>query len=101
MPLYLLSPRALRDLKEIRQYLSAAPEPIRIREIGKLEAAFDQAVQFPRSGRLEPAFRSDGSEVRSLLRYPYRIYYLPQAVPLKIAAIRHGRQEPLRTGTVM
>ena len=92
---YDLTPTARRDMRAIRQYLMNAPERIRIRQVGELRAAFEQAARFRLSGRREPQLKFGPAEVRSLFSFPYRVYYLPSTHPVQIMAIRHARQEPL------
>jgi len=93
---YVLTPTARRDLREIRQYLAGAPQPIRDRVIDRLIETFQQASDFPDSGRPEPELpRTAGAVSRSLLRYPYRIFYYPEASPVRIFAILHGKRDPL------
>ncbi len=94
---YVLSRTARRHLNEIRDYLAAAPEHTRNREIDKLLACFAQAAEFPFSGRSEPEVRMSAHEPRSLLSFPYRVYYYPDTSPLQIFAIRHGKRKPPST----
>ncbi len=90
---YILTRMARNHLREVREYLAVAPAHVREREINKLLACFAQATEFPFSGRSEPEVRTGTNNPRSLLSYPYRIYYYPETSPLEIFAIRHGRRK--------
>jgi plasmid stabilization system protein ParE len=88
---YILTPTAQRDLQGIRDYLAGAPLQIRERVIDSLIATFRQAVLFPSSGRPEPELQRVAAVPRSLLRYPYRVFYYPETSPLEIFAVIHGK----------
>jgi plasmid stabilization system protein ParE len=94
---YVLTPTAQGDLREIRSYLADAPEAIRERVIAELLATCQQAAQFPESGRVEAELpRQEGKVTRSLLCFPYRIFYYPETLPLQIFAVIHGRRDPIQ-----
>jgi plasmid stabilization system protein ParE len=91
---YILTPTAQRDLQVIREYLAGAPGPIRERVIDELTQTFRQAALFPDTGRPEAELPRPHVITRSLLRYPYRIFYYPETSPTEIFAIIHGRRDP-------
>jgi len=87
------SPRALRDLIEIADYLvernpsGAARVEQRIRRMVQLVA------DFPASGRIvasRPTVR-----VVPLGTYPYLVFYMPLHDELIVLHIRHSSREPL------
>jgi len=92
---YILTPTAQRDLQDIRDYLAGAPRQIRERVIDSLIGTFRQAALFPNSGRPEPELQRVAAVTRSLLRYPYRVFYYPETSPLEIFAVIHGKRDPL------
>jgi plasmid stabilization system protein ParE len=93
---FILTPTAQRHLRSIRDYLADAPEEIRNRVIAELTQTFWQAVRFPESGRLEPELmRANGETPRSLLCYPYRVFYYPDSSPRIIYAVIHGKRDPV------
>jgi len=94
---YILVPTAQRHLGEIRDYLAEAPVVIRNRVIDQIMETCQQAADFPYSGLSETVrLRHDGKATRSLLRYPYRIFYHPETSPIQIFAVIHGRRDPIR-----
>jgi plasmid stabilization system protein ParE len=94
---YILVPTAQRHLGEIRDYLAEAPPAIRNRVIDQIIQTCQQAADFPFSGLSEQELiRRDGKLTRSLLRYPYRIFYHPETSPLEIFAVIHGKRDTLR-----
>jgi plasmid stabilization system protein ParE len=94
---YILVPTAQRHLGEIRDYLADAPPVIRNRVIDQIIEACQQAADFPYSGLSESeSIRREGKVTRSLLRYPYRIFYHPETSPLQIFAVIHGKRDTVR-----
>ena len=91
---YTLAAPALRDLQGIREYLAPAPRHVQNAILLDLRSGFQRIADFPLSGLLEtqPTYRVLGP-VRSVLVSPYRIFYLPETLPLIIFAILHGRQD--------
>ncbi len=94
---YILVPTAQRHLGEIRDYLAEAPQDIRNRVIDQIIETCQQAADFPYSGLSESVRRRhDGKITRSLLRYPYRIFYHPETSPLQIFAVIHGKRDSIK-----
>jgi plasmid stabilization system protein ParE len=94
MTRYVLNRSARADLQGIRDYLAPAPLAIRLRIINELEQGFRRAVLFPLHGRNEPELSARYNEnVRSFAIRPYRIFYLPERLPLTVFAILHGAQD--------
>lgn len=90
---------ALADLAALRTWVARDSEPLADRILAKIMGSLDQAIAFPRIGRVV-AERGDES-VRELLFRTFRIVY--KAVPEGIAvlAVLHGgrtneRREPRR-----
>jgi len=90
---------ALADLQALRQWIARDSEPLADRILAKIMDSLDQAIAFPRIGRVV-AERGDES-VRELLFRTFRIIY--KAVPEGIAvlSVLHGgrtgeRREPRR-----
>jgi plasmid stabilization system protein ParE len=91
---YSLSVPARLDLMGIREYLRTAPRPIQAKVLAEINEGFRQISDFPLSGRKEPAFSSErAGSVRSLLMFPYRIFYRAETSPVLIVAILHGAQD--------
>jgi plasmid stabilization system protein ParE len=94
---YILVPTAQRHLGEVRDYLADAPQDIRNRVIDQIMETCQQAADFPYSGLSErERLRHEGKATRSLLRYPYRVFYHPETSPLQIFAIIHGKLDRTR-----
>jgi plasmid stabilization system protein ParE len=91
---YDLAVPARLDLTSIRTYLTPAPRPVQTKILASIRAAFHQAVQYPYSGLAEPDYSNKrAGSVRSLLVYPYRIFYRSETQPIVIVAILHGAQD--------
>jgi toxin ParE1/3/4 len=83
--------KALRDLDEIRAYLSlfdeAAAERVRLHLVRRIR----QLGQTPTLGK---ATRVSGLRVLYPTKYPYRIYYLYEGDAVVILHIRHTSRKP-------
>jgi plasmid stabilization system protein ParE len=87
-----LHPEAFGDLDEIAAYFRDSSPGIASRLVGEFFAAFELLVQFPHSGFLRPEL--SGRPLRFKLVRDYLIAYAPEAEPLWIVAIVHGRRNP-------
>jgi plasmid stabilization system protein ParE len=87
---YVLAPQAARDLVEIWRYItqeSSRDTADRVESV--IRSKFAYLAEFPRGGH----WRRDLTEapVRFFSVYSYLIVYRPEAKPLQIIAILHGR----------
>src|SRR5438128_11538481 len=82
------TPGALRDLTNIRTYISKDSAFYADRFIARLTRAVDQLENQPRSGRRVP--ESDNESIRELIFQNYRIIYRCDEESAKIIAVIHG-----------
>jgi toxin ParE1/3/4 len=65
--------RAVEDLAAIKAFISQESPAYALAVVGRLYQAVGQLAQFPDSGRIVP--EQARSEIRELVRPPYRIVY--------------------------
>jgi toxin ParE1/3/4 len=65
--------RAVEDLAAIKAFISQESPAYALAVVGRLYQAVGQLAQFPDSGRIVPEHAR--SEIRELVRPPYRIVY--------------------------
>lgn len=85
-------PRAVDDLRDIRDYLlSRSPQGAEnVRR--HIEATIDRLAIYPRLGRQTDA---DGVRILVLTRYPYLIFYTALESDLVVLHIRHGARREI------
>lgn len=91
MPKYVLSPRALKHLQSIWDFIATDNREAADRIVEELFAAFEYLAEWPGSGHT----RRDLTK-RDVRFWPVRSYlvvYLEKSVPLQIVAILHGARD--------
>ncbi len=91
MPKYILSPRALKHLQSIWDFIAADNREAADRIVEELFAAFEYLAEWPGSGHT----RRDLKE-RNVRFWPVRSYlvvYREEPIPLRIVAILHGARD--------
>jgi toxin ParE1/3/4 len=86
-----LSPRAERDLRDIRDYLvEQASENVAISQLRRIEAVGLDLLDRPFRGRP----RSEtASNLRSVLAKPYVIFYQVEDVSIVVIRVLHGMRD--------
>jgi toxin ParE1/3/4 len=94
----IISPRAFRDIEEIRDYLHER-NPQAAKTVAALfEAAIDRIIQFPDAGQDQ----TDPGVKRIVERqFGYLIYYRysESKILVEIVTIRHARRKPIFENT--
>jgi len=87
-----ITPRAERDLLDIRDYIAQHNPRAAERVRAHIERAIDLLAQFP--GMSRPSSKA-GIAVSVVPRFGYKVYFRVSADELEIVRIRHGaRREP-------
>jgi plasmid stabilization system protein ParE len=89
---FVLHPDAFLDIDEIREYLAARSPDSADRVVTEIFTAIRNLVPFPHRGFHLPHLSSHS--VRFALVREYLIAYVPDAVPLQVLAVLHGRRSP-------
>jgi plasmid stabilization system protein ParE len=91
MAKFRLTRAAERDLQEIKDYIARDSVDAAARVLDRLERAFHELVEMPGMGhRREDLTRED---VRFWSVFEYLIVYEPDAAPLGIVRVLHGRRD--------
>ncbi len=87
------SPRAIKDLKRIAEYLKER-SPRGATAVGRrIEVAVKNLLEFPGLGT--PVSEREGVRVMPLVRYPYLVFYEVIGDELIVLHIRHGARQPI------
>jgi plasmid stabilization system protein ParE len=89
------SERAIRDLREICEYIGINNESASVKIGDAICAQVELLNNFPALG---PIFKTDdGFSVRALVKAPYRIFYQfdPEKKSGEILHVRHSTRRPL------
>jgi plasmid stabilization system protein ParE len=87
------SPRALRDLTEIGEYLTARSPRGALLVERRIRKTIKLVSEFPGAGRSldqRPAVRA-----LPIGRYPYIVFYTLRDTEIVVLHIRHGAREPI------
>lgn len=87
-----LHPEAARDITEIWEYIAADNPQAARRVREQIQQTIGRLVRFPHIGHLRTDFTS--RPLRFVRVYDYLIAYAPDARPLWVIAVLHGRRDP-------
>jgi addiction module RelE/StbE family toxin len=82
--------RALRDLRDIGDYISKDSPAAAERWVETLLAAVEAAAATPMAGRIVPELRRD--DVREVLRKTYRLVYSVRGQTLEVLTVFEGHR---------
>ncbi len=85
-----VSPAALHDLEEIRDYIAKDSPPRATKQIEKLYDRFHTLASMPGAGRLRPNL---GADVRSFAIAPYVVFYRLQGDVVLVMRVLHGARD--------
>jgi addiction module RelE/StbE family toxin len=85
------SPRAVEDLREISDYVSADSPQAARRLVRQLRQATQRLSRFPLSGRIVPEFPE--TDRREVISGNYRIIYGPTKDGVEILVVVHGMRD--------
>jgi len=86
------SPRAIRDLEAIRDYIALESPAYAQLVVQRLVSAPERLRQFPESGRIVPE-RSDAG-LRELILRPFRMVYRLRGDSIEIVTVFHAARLP-------
>jgi plasmid stabilization system protein ParE len=89
---FLFHPEAEGDLDEIWEYIAAHNIEAADRVADEIEDRVRALIAFPRQGFIRPDLTS--RPLRFVLVRDYLIAYAPDAKPLWVVAVMHGRRSP-------
>jgi plasmid stabilization system protein ParE len=93
MSAYVLTPLAKADIFDIWSYIAQDNERAADRVEQAIYDACDLLAQGPLRGQIRPGLTARSLRFWTLSRYPnYTIVYRPDAAPLQIIAVVHGRR---------
>ena len=82
---------ALRDLTEMREYISRDNPSAARRLAERIRDAVKRVRQYPESGRIVPELAVTG--YREIIVSPYRIIYRVESGALVVLRVWHGKRE--------
>lgn len=82
---------AIQDLRNIYDYISRDSEFYADKVIEEFLDNADKLAEFPKMGRMVPEL--EGSAVREIMVYSYRLVYEIGKNQIEILAIIHGKQD--------
>lgn len=92
-PPYQLSPRALRDLRSIRNYIAEDNQSAALRVESALLDACELLAANPLLGSERPQTTHLPVRFWPVSRFPnYLVVYLPETSPVAVVAILHGKR---------
>ena len=82
---------ATAQLAVIAEHIALASPIYAEQVVDRVVARFDQACEYPESGRVVPELGR--REVRELIEWPYRLIYRVRPDAIEVLSILHGRQD--------
>lgn len=92
MSQFVLHPEAFSDLDEIWEYIAADSLDSADRVLEEIYEAIGSLVRFPHQGHVRPDLTSRPLRFQTVRDYV--LAYVPDARPLAVIAILHGRRNP-------
>ncbi len=92
MSQFVLHPEAFSDLDEIWEYIAADSLDSADRVLEEIYEAIGSLVRFPHQGHVRPDLTSRPLWFQTVRDYV--LAYVPDARPLAVIAILHGRRNP-------
>jgi toxin ParE1/3/4 len=89
---FLLHPGAAHDITQIWEFIAKDNPAAATRFREEILTAIRELVKFPNEGHRRPDLTARGLRFRTVR--DYLIVYAPDAVPLVVVAVIHGRRNP-------
>lgn len=91
MPKFRLARAAERDLQEIKDFIARDSVDAAARVLSRLERAFDELAEMPGLGHRRDDLTPEDFRFWSV--FDYLIVYDPNASPLAVVRVLHGRRD--------
>ncbi|MFN0134153.1 MAG: type II toxin-antitoxin system RelE/ParE family toxin [Phycisphaerales bacterium] len=93
-----ISPRAVRDLEEILNYVAAASPERAAGLLGKLVSRIDSLARTPLIHARAPQSLRTRREVRQAIERPFRIVFEVRGSTVNVLTVRHAARRPTNPG---